>query len=691
MGFMDAADAIVDQAAGLLGGSPAGPAMPPPQGTAEFLEGEPLDGRVGQAQGADAGIQSSGDVANALNGPKPCEFIHFGRVHRDMNDNFPEPKVHGRHYRDALEREAILLGGFIASSKQVLQEFQDSKGTAGDVLAMAGSLLSGGGQAGPSPGQFDGVMAPVKAVVGQLNVASITYPITHQAGVDLHKARGSYVALAKDALVPGAGGGGALPSLSSVVPALPGPAQIVGDITHYAFSAFEVYLAMYARARAEYEEGIEKACHDMTIATITGNHTPTFPVWFVQDPPPAANGQQGGPTGISAADDALSSVQSKKQAIEDLFVSGSTSRPGDAFLDAALGVLRGGTKRTGIGQTRKITPAPTLMLQAMEAAIDKGPLPPFIGTIVEKMAGASCDFIATVYRKLEANGPGAALNRQFLAEAARETLAHKIADAPFELLGMMRPQGRKQSQPTSLTSMNLGVNDALAKAIDEAERQLARLGRFADPIVEFVMEDICDALSADLGDANASQSFTMEFFLARLPWVLALTVRNAVFPLFDLLLKVLRIGNTGLAAGLSPMQKLMGEGAIGGVAKDIKHRKDQLKKAKDKVDQAKKNLGDNVNEVKNQLGNQKISSDPNANTLPALKKAVEKTGSDAERDANDASDTATADRNKDSGVPESSRKTDYVFKGATRLVDGTGTQPKQSEITQAGRQAFSRV
>ena len=686
MGLMDSADAIVDQAAGLLGGTPAGPVAPPPPGKVEFLDGEPLDARIGQGQGADAGIQSGGDNPNALNQPKPIELIHFGRVHRDMNDNFPEPKVHGRHYRDALEREAILLAGFIASSKQILQEFQDSKSTAGDVLAMAGSLLGGGGQAGPSPAQFDGVMAPVKSVVGQVNVASITYPITHQAGVDLHKARASYVALAETALKPGAGGGGALPSLSSVLPDLPGPAKIVGDITHYAFSAFEVYLEMYRQARAEYEEGIEKACHDMTIATIKGNHTPTFPVWFVQDPLPAS-GQPSGPTGLAAADDVLSSVQSKKQAIEDLFVSGSTSRPGDAFLAAALGVLRGGTKRIGPGQTRKITPAPQLMLQAMEAAIGKGPLPPFIGTIVAKMAGASCDFIATVYRKLEANGPGAALNRQFLAEAVRETLAHKIAEAPFELLGMMRPQGRKQSQPTSLTSMNLGVNDALAKAIDEAERQLARLGRFADPIVEFMMEDLCDALSADLGDANSSQSFTMEFFLGRLPWVLALTVRNAVFPLFDLLLKVFRIGNTGLAAGLSPMQKLMGEGAIGGLAKDIKHRKDQAKKAKDMVDQGKKNLGDNVDAVKQQLGNQQIGT--GSNTLPQLQNAVEKTGKDAQRDANNASDTATADRNKDNGVPESSRTTDYIFKGATRLVDGTGTQPKQSEINQAGRQMFS--
>jgi len=131
----------------------------------------------------------------------------------------------------------------------------------------------------------------------------------------------------------------------------------------------------------------------------------------------------------------------------------------------------------------------------------------------------------------------------------------------------------------------------------------------------------------------------------------------------------------------------MGEGAIGGLAKDIKHRKDQAKKAKDMVDQGKKNLGDNVDAVQKQLANQQVGS--GGNTLPGLQKAVEKTGSDAERDANSASDTATADRDKSQGVPESSRKTDYVFKGATRLVDGTGTQPKQSEINQAGRQMFS--
>ena len=77
------------------------------------------------------------------------------------------------HQYDALERETLLLSGFVASAQTVLDERDKSEGSSlQQVMKVADDLLGSGGDASssaPKAGDFNAVNGKLKGIGGTLN------------------------------------------------------------------------------------------------------------------------------------------------------------------------------------------------------------------------------------------------------------------------------------------------------------------------------------------------------------------------------------------------------------------------------------------------------------------------------------------------------------------------------------------
>ena len=131
------------------------------QATPKFLKGDPapIDEPKGNAPGSTALAHP-----NVFDPKMPVEFIHFGRVHSDVHDVFNHDQElddtkadalkdlptggRGIAFRAALQREAILLDGFIGSVQGVLKECKGSEGAADKLIGAATDLMSGGSKKG---------------------------------------------------------------------------------------------------------------------------------------------------------------------------------------------------------------------------------------------------------------------------------------------------------------------------------------------------------------------------------------------------------------------------------------------------------------------------------------------------------------------------------------------------------------
>jgi hypothetical protein len=92
--------------------------------------------------------------------------------------------------------------------------------------------------------------------------------------------------------------------------------------------------------------------------------------------------------------------------------------------------------------------------------------------------------------------------------------------------------------------------------------------------------------------AGKQNGITMEVFLARLPWLMALMMRNTFFPMWDLIVDKLFGTIAGpLGQAMSPVKSMLGEAK--GVASKVKDIKDRASKAKDQLAKGvdEKNVG----------------------------------------------------------------------------------------------------
>src|SRR5262245_1442098 len=156
--MLDGVGDLVDKADSLLGGGPAPAAT---KGSPVFTKSGPLPSDGEPPEPLKLGLNAGGTDPNSASVWPPIEFIHFGHVHQDKPKLFrhelipdasakEKPKGRAIVFRNALEREAVLLQAYVTSCKAILQEYQSNRGTLGEVGQAVGKLF-GSGESEPDP------------------------------------------------------------------------------------------------------------------------------------------------------------------------------------------------------------------------------------------------------------------------------------------------------------------------------------------------------------------------------------------------------------------------------------------------------------------------------------------------------------------------------------------------------------
>lgn len=302
---------------------------------AEFKNGE--DWTV--AEDGSVTVNASVTGGTTIDLPEPIEFVHFGYVYRDRSQLFPNPLIddtaaaltpadvpaHGLMYRAALQREGVLLGGFIRAQMDALIAEEKSKGVIGVLAQVIADLTGSAGGTGDKPNAVD-LNPHLKKVIDagkKINRAKVDYPVLHEAGIELHTARKAYreylVTELEKRVGPITGkspGGGilndqvdevnealeaghswlgkehdpehpeehdAVPKLTRLVP--PGVQDFLSLVQRISFKAWDVCMALNYEYAIRLEPIIESACRNISVSSIKNRAVPVFPVWFLEPQP----------------------------------------------------------------------------------------------------------------------------------------------------------------------------------------------------------------------------------------------------------------------------------------------------------------------------------------------------------------------------------------------------------------------
>jgi hypothetical protein len=566
----------------LTGGFRTPPTMP--SATGAFQNGSDLTKPAGAAATVNAPPATAGSVTLVLD--DSIEFIHFGSVYRDKASTFvhtslddSDPKLDlgkqlgGRAimYRAGIEREAVLLAGFFGAHMAALSERDADEGTFGNVMGVVGNLLGGGGgmASKAEPADLNPYVAKVKAIGAQIDVTTLTYDVTHQAGIDLHNLRASYLQYLDGELdkaktaAPDAGLLASIPMLSSVLPKEIG--NIFTLVEKMSTKAFDIYVKLVLGLTRTMMPVVESACRDITIDAITKKTVPLFSVWI--PPPdtatttpaqlltaPATPASTGiGPLDalvgkvMGQVDKGVTDVNDAADPTLDFLTNPAKPAPGGPFLDQAFGQLNDGSGylKTAAGVTSIGDIARVAVEQAF--GFKTGELPPFVETLVTGVCGAHADFLRGVYGQLVSLDPTKPISEGQLVTAGRAHLVSQIIDAVVHAVSFL--------DKIRTFNFNLNMFGPIERALSgEAlyargiELVNAELGPHLDPLVEATMKSFAAQLE---GARKASQpGMTMEVYLAQLPSLQALLFRKTFFPLWDLMVSTIFKGVSDL---LDPM------------------------------------------------------------------------------------------------------------------------------------------
>jgi len=218
--MLEAVSGAIGGIADKLGGGEAGA---PTKGEPVFHPGEsiaPTDG----SNAADQAPQNLQPLDSM-----PIEYIHFGRAHPDDGARFPHMELADKDHADldegmdpralffraGLQRETLLLDALIASTQDVMKEYESNTGAVGELLGAATSMLMGDDTGGSPPDTADlqRMRDDVAVAGGKANAKEIKYEDLHDSGTLLHQARADYLKFCTDSLYPfyvkkdGGGGG----------------------------------------------------------------------------------------------------------------------------------------------------------------------------------------------------------------------------------------------------------------------------------------------------------------------------------------------------------------------------------------------------------------------------------------------------------------------------------------------------
>lgn len=581
---------LMDKAGGLLGLSDS---QSPTDLKPEYRKGDPyaLSTDIDPDTGAFAPQNQ-----NQLNMGAAIEFVHYGRAHQDSDKNFagkekkekdpnqssPEQTKQGHAliFRDSLEREAILLHGFIFSCKKAVQEFKDNQGLLGmasEVADVASGLLGGDKKEKPDPAQLDKYMTKIKESISKINVTEIKYANdegTHEAGKNLHQTRANYSGpyvkssekdasftekLEKEYLPKKEEGGGDL--VSQVKSFAAKGINLLPWFCKIPFKIFDIWIAMYLYMRWATEDGIADQSYKLTMDAIKNNYTPTFPLWFNKDP----NGADDAKLGkeyldkvfemLEKGDDDKQKREKEKEekALDNLSDDEKTK------------------KQSELAENVKAYSAQLIIHKSFIKVLDAGDsYPDCLETPIKELTSRLIEFMKAIYAKIMKDGDKNPIEEKFLLDAGKEHLSDVLMDMVGG--GQLLNDLQQSAGPAGglLKDLNLGqkIKDELSQnAFNWTDEILktaigSREGKNKSAANPFTLITI---LTDAHKEAKKQEGSTMEVYLSRLPWLFTLMFRNTFFPCWSLLI-----------------DKTVG--AIGGPYKDIM---DGIKKAQGYSSQAK--------------------------------------------------------------------------------------------------------
>jgi hypothetical protein len=634
---MDFGSAL-DTASSLLGGPKGGAAAAAPDAKVTWYKGDNL----GIPDPTEGGAHAPEDL-RVHDGGVAIEFIHFGHVFPDSSLNFSHAdrkddelldlengaKSRAIMFRAALEREAILVSGFMTGCQKALKEYEDSKGGLGDAIGMVSDFVGGGGgsSAGPKASDVDAHGAKIKAAGAVINVAAVQYKDIHQAGIDLYQNYRNFEAFRNGMIdnPPGSGGGpGLLGQVSAIAGALPGIGNVVKIIQGIAFKMFDVYVAIYLRIGKEQEQKICNACREITVNAIQTKFSPVYNVWHPPpDAPPDPNANSGSSSGTGVGfiddakktvDDAKKTVDKTKQDIKDFFEGTGKDAPGAAFVDLAFGIApppapKDGDPKPQIKPPKEIA---ELVVSAFKKAIDVDSLPDFLLTIIKEIVEIDGEFLRAMYKKLCEMDPKDPIVEEELLVAARKRLLQKLVDLLISQISILQ---KVKDFSVGVQGMNVSPGRALDAGEDELNKDL---GEKLDPVLKIFVSQCVDALEGVRQQADGNKAMTMEAYLGLFPYILALNFRNTFFPVWDLL-----VDNT--FGKMGPLSSVVNSAK--GAMKDAQSKVDMVREEKmraEKVyDRAKKDGlqvgsgGQNLTEYQKDMDS-KLDRGPDTPPKPAV-------------------------------------------------------------------------
>lgn len=584
MGMLDDASAMLDAATG-------GKATAKAEAEAKYK----LDVLLSAPEASDVGsfgtsALGQSDNPNPLDGGITTEFIHFGFVHPDTGKKFVHksfdpakaetaPSGHAIMFRDALEREAIALFGFVSSTKIILKEATGSRGALEEVGAMASNLLGGGSsKPKPDPTQLDTFLTDIESAVKPINVEDIAYKDIHEAGKKLHETRAKYVQFCTNLndfyLQPQSGS--PMDMAAGAVANLPGVGNIMATVQKFAFKFLDLYLAGYLKLRETHEKSVEEAAHALTVAAITTNYQDfalTYPIWFKKAPPPEAAETPAAADDDNLLADVNKKIDEAKQKVEDVkndvkekvddvydFLGVNNSpeaTPGTGKLGEIFGKLKGGETVQGAPMT-----ASDCLIEGMDSAMkDIKGIPDFVKKVMRKINESNIGLLEDVFARIMASGNTGTIDAELLLHAGRHHLSQRIVAIMGDLASGVVPGG-DFSVTNPVDGKKLSAQAFIAKLIED------KLIHYVDPIIKYAMGDLAGQMEASRKKAKENDAQTMEVMLGRLPWFTALMFKNTFFPMWNLVIE--KVFET-----ISPQ-----------IAKVVKEVNSIFEKAKDKVDTA---------------------------------------------------------------------------------------------------------
>jgi hypothetical protein len=519
---------VSDIVGGYIGGGSSSTVAP------TFIRGEQLgtqDGNIGGAHPPD-------DLATHNLGA-PIEFIHFGYVHPDDSKPFEHSteiddilrtelgegaKSRAIMFRAALEREAILLNGFIVSTQRILAEREAALGGIGEVVAVVTDLIGGegGGSKAPKASDLNDVISKVAAAGEAINKNPITYTDIHNAGIALAEARAQYrdfLGKIKDK-PEGDKATGLLDSVDAVAGALGGLGDAFSVISGIATKAFDIYVAFYAYIAFSQEPAIEKACREISIQAIEKNAKLIFPVWaHIPEEAPSSSTLPG------ALGDAVDAVTGAYEDVRSFFDGSAPDCPGTAFLPSAFSIK-------DPSPANQPPPMPTdlgtLIINAFRSQIKF--IPDDVLKIIQKIVEYDVDFIQAVYQKLIERIPDEEITYAEVLAAGRRHLLDRLLKIGVGQSSFLQDLMKGIQIQTIKVSPERFINEALDALNSEILSKL-------DPVFQVTMKDFAQMLEALRFIALQHSSHTMEMYLGRLPYLLALLFRDTFFPIWDLIVE----------------------------------------------------------------------------------------------------------------------------------------------------------